>query len=149
MEVILLTDVPHVGRLGEMKRVASGFARNYLFPRRLATLSTPEAKRLVNRQLGKKRALLEAQRDEVLSFIERLKGLEIQLSCASGEGGRLFGSVTARQIAEQLAAKGFAVDKRNIIINKPIRSLGSHPVTIRLHPESQTDISIVVVPQGT
>jgi len=147
MEVILLTDVSHVGRLGELKRVAPGFARNYLFPKRLAALSTPEAKRLVDRQLDKKRALLEGQRQDALSLADRLKGLEIQIPCASGDGGRLFGSVTTRQIAEHLKTRGFTLDKKIIVIDEPIRTTGTHKVTLKLHPDTHTEISVAVVPQ--
>jgi large subunit ribosomal protein L9 len=149
MEVILLTDVPHVGRLGELKRVTPGFARNYLFPKRLAALSTPDTKRLFQRQLEKKRALLESQRQDAAGQAERLKDLQVQIPWASGEGGRLFGSITARQIAEHLKTQGFVLDKKSIVIGDPIRTIGTHRVTLKLHPETQTEISVVVVPQNT
>ena len=148
MEVILLTDVPHVGRLGELKRVTPGFARNYLFPKRLAAPSTPQAKRQLERQLEKKRTLLESQRQEAVALVEKLKGLEIQIPCTSGDDGRLFGSITTRQIAENLKTRGFPLDKKSVVIEEPIRTLGTHKVTLRLHPDSLAEISVVVVAQN-
>lgn len=147
MEVILLTDVPHVGRLGEQKRVTPGFARNYLFPKRLAAPSTPQAKRQIERQLEKKRSLLESQRQDAVKLAEQLKGVEIQIPCAAGEDGRLFGSITTRQIAEHLKGLGFSLDRKLIIMEEPIRTLGAHKVALKLHPDSQPEISVVVVPQ--
>ncbi len=148
MGIFLLTDVPHVGRLGELKRVAPGLARNYLFPKHLAVLSTPEAKRVIDRKLEKMKALLESERQGALGLADRLKGTEVQISCASGEGGRLFGSVTARQIAEHLKSRGFLLDKKSIVIQEPIRSVGTHRVTLKIHPEIQTEILVSVVPQS-
>ena len=148
MEVILLTDVPHVGRLGEQKRVATGFARNYLFPKRLAAPSTPQAKRQIERQLEKKRSLLESQHQDAIKLAEQLKGVEIQIPCAAGDDGRLFGSITTRMIADHLKAKGYTLDKKLIVMEAPIRTLGSHKVTVRVHPDSPAEISVVVVSQN-
>jgi large subunit ribosomal protein L9 len=148
MEVILLTDVPHVGQLGEQKRVTPGFARNYLFPKRLAAPGTNQAKRQLERQLEKKRTLLESQRQEAVTLVEQLKGVEIQIPCAAGDDGRLFGSITTRQIAEHLKTRGFPLDRKSVMIDGPIRTLGTHKVTLKLPPDNQAEISVVVVAQN-
>ena len=145
MKVIFLQDVKGKGKKGEVKNVSEGYARNFLFPNKLAAeanagnLKTLEVKK----QGEEKRA--EEKLNEAKAFQAELEKLTVEIKAKSGEGGRLFGAVTSKQIADTLATMKKKVDKRKIELGEPIRSLGYTNVPIKLHPEVTATIKVHVI----
>ncbi len=145
MEVLLLQDVDQLGQIGDVKRVADGYARNYLIPRGLAAVATPgaikQAERL--RQAATRReakAFSEAQ-----ALAQLLDGQTISFQARAGESDRLYGSITSANIAESLEEKiGRVVDRRKIDLEEPLKELGTHAVTIRLAPEAEAKVTVVI-----
>lgn len=145
MKVILLHDVTGVGQAGAVANVADGYANNFLLPRKLAIRATEgEVRNLEqHRQLIRRRQAAEMTNAAALR--ERLAGVAVRLKAKAGEAGRLYGSVTTAMISEALAADhGLQVDRRNISIPHPIRMLGEHEVTIRLHKEVEATLKVEV-----
>lgn len=145
MQVLLLQDVERLGEAGDIKRVADGYARNYLFPRGLAVLATPGAikEAELHRAAAARRevkALTEAQ-----ALAQVLDGMTVTFQARAGEQDRLYGSITNVAIAEALSEKaGQEVDRRKIELEEPLKELGTHAVTIRLAPEAEAKVSVVV-----
>ncbi|GGH80378.1 large subunit ribosomal protein L9 [Pullulanibacillus pueri] len=147
MKVIFLEDVKGKGKAGEVKNVSEGYARNYLLPKNLAVEANKgNLKQLENKKHSEeKRAQEELAEAKVLK--EKLEKTEITLSAKSGEGGRLFGSITSKQIAQELKQKGFKVDKRKIELSDPIRTLGYTDVPIKLHHDVTAVLKVHVKEQ--
>ena len=134
MKVILLKDVKGTGKKGEVKEVSDGYARNFLLPKKMAKVADNQAVKELKEQ--NKSAEIKAQKEyeEAVELGDKMKEMNIEIYSKAGEGGRLFGSITAKEIAEQLKKqKGIAVDKRKILLNEPIRVLGSRFVEIKIH----------------
>jgi large subunit ribosomal protein L9 len=148
MRVVFLKDVPGIAKTGEVKEVADGYARNYLIPRKLASLVTSQATSQLESQLNS-RARKQAQVTENLSKIaDRLNGKEITIKAKVGTKDRLYGSITSADIAGELSrATGIDVDKRKIELPEPIRELGSYDVTIRLARDTLPKIKVTVSEQ--
>src|SRR3984893_6213476 len=148
MEVILRAHVDNLGRRGEIVKVADGYARNYLLPRKLALLAT-EGNR---KQIERERAKLDARESEEKGLSEamaaRMGGLEIVIARKVGETEALYGSVTSADIAEALAAKGFEIDRRKLHLPEPIKKLGEYDVPLKLHREVTTKVKVRVVAEG-
>ena len=146
MEVILRDHVENLGRRGDVVKVADGYARNYLLPRKLALLATPANKKVVERQ----RKIADTQEAEERSGAEalaaRLSALEIVLSRRVGEHGALYGSVTSADIAEVLAGKGFEIDKRKITLAEPLKQIGEFTVPVKLHRDVAAQLTVKVTP---
>lgn len=145
MKVILEKDVKSLGKKGEVKEVAEGYARNYLFPRGLAVEATGgQLKQLQQRQQRK-----ADQQAKVLAEAEqraaKIAGMEVEISMRVGENGRLFGSVTSGDLAAALQKKGVKVDKRKIELAEPIKNLGTYPLRIKLHPEVEANLTLKVI----
>jgi len=147
MEVILMQDLLHNGKRGEIIRVKPGFARNYLIPKGLALEATEANRRLFEQQRAKIEAQHEHQRSLASEVAEKIAGLEITIAKRVGEQGTLYGSVTATEIAEALAAQGVEVDKRRIDLEGGIKTVGEHPVRIELHSEVVAQLLVKVVPE--
>ncbi|MFC1939597.1 50S ribosomal protein L9 [Chloroflexota bacterium] len=145
MKVIFLQDVPQVARAGEIKEVADGYGRNFLIPRKLASLASSEAINTVGAQL-KVRARSQARTEaELLELADHLNGREVILQARVGGKDRLFGSITAADIAVELEnATGFTVDKRKIELEESIRQVGSYEVAIRLAKDIAPKIKVTV-----
>ncbi|MFC2040979.1 50S ribosomal protein L9 [Chloroflexota bacterium] len=145
MKVIFLQDVPQVARAGEIKEVADGYGRNFLIPRKLASLASSEAINTVGAQL-KVRARSQARTEaELLELADHLNGREVILQARVGGKDRLFGSITAADIAVELEnATGFTVDKRKIELEESIRQVGSYEVAIRLAKDIVPKIKVTV-----
>lgn len=146
MKVVLLKDVPGVGKRGEIVKVAEGHARNYLIPRQLAEEATEGRLKEIRRNKdvkAKKAAKAEA---EARKLATRFKGLVVQVKARCGEGGKLFGSVGNKDVAEALAAQtGIKLDRKKIELHETIKALGVYPVLARLHPGVQADFKVEVV----
>jgi len=145
MKIILMEDVPTLGRRGEVREVATGYARNFLLPRKLAVLATPE--NLQNRErLERQRARTEARaRDEAQAAAARIAGLSLRVATRASEDGRLYGSVSAQDVVEFLERQGIPVEKRRVLLEEPIKALGEYRVPVRLHPEVTAELPVSVV----
>jgi large subunit ribosomal protein L9 len=145
IEVILREDVRSLGRAGELVRVKPGFARNYLLPQGLAYEATEGNKKRIAAE-GKARAIRgQAERAEAERVASTLSGVTLTLSGKAGEEGKLFGSITSQDIADALARQGHTVDRRRIELEHPIKTLGSHTVSVRVHPEVHAELRVSVV----
>jgi large subunit ribosomal protein L9 len=147
MKVILLEDVKSLGRAGTQVEVKDGYARNYLIPRRLALGATPGNQRVFENEkkaLAKKRAKEKADAE---ALARTLAGLSLTITRLAGEDGKLFGSVTNADVAEALAKEGYKLDKRDILLEEPLKALGIHEVPVQLHSEVKTQVKVWVVKQ--
>jgi len=150
MKVILLRDVPNVGKAGTITVVSDGFARNFLFPQRLAEPATPDRLAIAEARLAAERRKLERAEQAMRELAERLEGFRLVIPARVGESGRLYGSITARDIAERLSqAIGQEIDRRTVELDEPIRSLGEHRVPIHLVGRLRPSIIVEVVPEET
>ncbi len=145
MKVVLLQDVRGQGKKGEVINVSDGYARNFLFPKNLAAVA--DAK-VMNELKGKEEARLhkiEVEKAEANATSEKLKSLVVKLTAKPGTDGRLYGSVTAKDIAEALAKQhGIEIDKRKLQINEPIRTFGTHLIEAKLYTQITGTVNVVV-----
>lgn len=144
VRLILREDVVALGDAGDVVDVKPGYARNYLLPQGKAILATAARvnelehhKRVITEQLAR-------QLKELKAVKQKLEGISLEFRAQVGEEGRLFGSVTAQQVAEQLAEKGMEIDRRKIVLAEPIKTIGEHTVTIRLQGELTADVKVRV-----
>lgn len=147
MKVVFLQDVPSQGKKGDVREVSEGYARNFLFPRQLAKPATADALHEIDvkkqSEARKQRQLLE----QAQALAGQLEDLTLEIPAKVGEGDRLFGAITSKHIAQELAERGFAVDKKKIVLHDPIHALGTSTITLRLHPQVTAHVRIHVVPQ--
>jgi large subunit ribosomal protein L9 len=148
IEVILKEHVEHLGRRGEIVKVADGYARNFLFPRKLALAVTDENKRQIERERARAEAREAEEAQIAQALATRLEAIEIAIARRVGENETLYGSVTASDIAEALAARELVVDRRKIQLPEPLKTLGDHVVPVRLHREVTADVKVKVVAAG-
>ena len=141
MQIILLERIENLGQMGEVVRVKPGYARNYLLPQNKAVRATQENSKRFEEQRTQLEATNLERRTEAQAIAAKLDGLSVVLIRQAGEGGQLYGSVTARDIADAITAAGFTLDRQQIRLNQPIKSLGLHKVKVGLHPE----VIVVVV----
>jgi large subunit ribosomal protein L9 len=149
MEVILKEDVADLGFRGEVVKVADGYARNYLLPRKLAMQATAANKAVIEQMkaaAARRSATEKAQAEELAA---KLEPIELSFTRKAGDGGHLFGSVTSVDIAAELAAKGFEIDRRKIQLGDPIKSIGEVKVAIRLHREVTAHVAVKVLAEIT
>ena len=145
MKIILNKDVPKLGVAGTIQEVAPGYARNYLIPQGFATVATRGVIKQVEERLKAEARRIAKQEDELRGLAERIEGLRLEIEARVGDQGRLYGSVTAADIAERLAARvGEEIDRRKIDLDEPIRTVGEHQVAIRLVGRLTPKITVVV-----
>lgn len=147
LEVILREDIKTLGKAGEMVRVKPGYARNYLLPQGLAYEATEGNKKRIAAESKARGVKLDAEKKEATALANSLGALTVTIPGKAGEGDRLFGSITASDVAAALATQGHKIDKRKIDLEHPIKTLGDHTVALRLHPEVQAEIRVSVVPE--
>ncbi len=147
MELILLQDMRNLGHRGEVVRVKPGYARNYLITQGIALMATKGNRAFFDQQRKKIDAHHAQERDAALAIAEQLNGMTVEVAKRVGERDTLYGSVTTSDIAELLASKGVTVDRRRIDLGGPvaIKSLGEHTVSIDLHPEVTSEVTVSVV----
>jgi large subunit ribosomal protein L9 len=145
IEVILREDVKSLGRAGELVRVRPGYARNFLLPKGLAYEASEGNKKRIAAESKARTARAESERGEAEAFAARLAGATISIAGKAGEEGKLFGSVTAQDIVDALAKQGLKVDRRRVELTHPIKALGFHTVTVRLHPDVHAEVRVQVV----
>jgi large subunit ribosomal protein L9 len=148
MKVILKQDIRALGRKGDIKEVAEGYARNFLIPKNLALEATPANIKLLNDQKASVAHRELQDEAEAKELAGKLKDLVIIFKAKTGEGGRLFGSITAKDIVEEIHKKTrYDLDKRKIVIDDAIKTTGDHPVKIHLYKEITATITVKVVPE--
>lgn len=145
MEVILREDVKSLGRAGELVKVKPGYARNFLLPHGLAFEATDGNRKRIEAESKSRNARTAQERSEAEAIAAKLSNVTLSLSRKAGEGDRLFGSITAQDIADALAAKGHSVDKRKIELEHPIKTVGEHTVPVQLHHDVTAQVKITVV----
>lgn len=144
MKVILLQQVDNLGDIGDVVDVANGYGRNYLVPRGLAVTATAKNKRELEHQQRLREHRIARARQDAQAFASELKAVSCRFTRKAGEEGKLFGSVTAMDIAESLKEAGFEIDRRRIQLEQPIKSLGEFAVSVRLRPEVTAELTVHV-----
>lgn len=145
MEVILKEDVKKLGTEGEVVEVADGYARNYLFPRGLAVKATKGKKKQIKHKKKKKKQKEEQRIEDARKMAKELEKEKFQFPVKAGENGRLFGSVTTKDIAESVNGAGYDIDKREIDLDDNIKELGIHKVPVKIYKNVSADLKIEVV----
>jgi large subunit ribosomal protein L9 len=148
MKVILTADLPHVGNVGQVVEVANGYGRNYLIPHGLAILSTPGNERSLAQQQKARLAREAKNKADAEALATQLQALSLSIAKKTGEGERLYGSVTSMDIADLLKAQGVSLDRRRIVLDTPLKTLGTHRVPIRIHPEVITEVEVAVTKEA-
>lgn len=149
MKVILNKDVKELGKTGQIVNVAEGYARNFLFPRKLATAADAGALKQIETKKKIVELKLEHQIADAKEIAERLKGTSVKIQGKTGAGTKLYGSITNQDIADALLKQSHVkVDKRSIHIGEPIKTLGTHEASIKLHHEVSATITVEVVAEG-
>lgn len=144
VDLILLERVEKLGQMGQIVKVKPGFARNYLLPQKKAMRATKENLAYFETQKAQLEAHNLERKSEAGEVGGKLEGLSVVLIRQAGESGQLYGSVAARDIAEAVTAAGFTVDKRQIVLDRPIKTVGLHPVRVMLHPEVGVTVTVNV-----
>lgn len=145
MKVILLETIDRLGKIGEVVTVKEGYARNFLIPNSKAKEATPGNMKILDALKKKEAAAEKESLDKATELAARISGLSLTVSAQAGEEDKLFGSVSNDTIAESLAAEGITVDKKDIIMDEPIKKLGAYSVVVKLHPEVKADLRVWVV----
>jgi large subunit ribosomal protein L9 len=145
MEVILREDIERLGHRGQLVKVAAGYARNFLLPKRLAVAATEANKKIVEqeRQAHLRRDSKAKSEAEELSTM--LSGVTVTIAQKAGENDQLFGSVTSKDVAEALERQKFTIDRRKVLLDEPIKQLGEHKVPVRLHKDVTAEVIVQVV----
>jgi large subunit ribosomal protein L9 len=144
MEVILREDIANLGARGQVVKVAPGYARNFLIPKKLAVTATDSNKKIVEQERQahlRKEAKLHGEAQDLATLIS---GVSVTITQKAGENGQLFGSVTSKDVADALAAKGFTIDRRKIQLDEPIKQLGEFKVPVKLHKEVTAEVTVQV-----
>ncbi len=145
MEVILREDIEKLGNRGEVVKVAPGYARNFLIPKKLAVAATDSNKKIVEQERQahlRKEAKLQGEAQDLAKLME---GVTVTIAQKAGENDQLFGSVTSKDVADALAAKNFTIDRRKIQLEEPIKQLGEFKVPVKLHKNVTAEVTVVVV----
>jgi large subunit ribosomal protein L9 len=145
MEVILREHVDNLGKRGDVVKVAEGYARNYLLPRKLALAVTENNKRQIERERAAAEARDAEEKGQAESLAQRISALEIAIARRVGENDTLYGSVTSADIAQALQAKGFEVEKKRIHLAEPLKALGETTVPVKVHREVTAQLKVKVV----
>jgi large subunit ribosomal protein L9 len=149
MEVILREHVDNLGRRGEIVKVADGYARNFLLPRKLALPATAGNKKHVERERKIMESREAEEKGQAEAIAARLAAVEISIARRVGETDQLYGSVTASDVADFLKSKGFEIDRRKLILPEPIKTVGDHKVPLKLHREVTVPLVVKVIKEGS
>ncbi|MBH5319352.1 50S ribosomal protein L9 [Paenibacillus sp. GSMTC-2017] len=142
MKVIFLQDVKGQGKKGQVKDLSEGYVRNFLLPKGLAKLASDGNLKTLELQSASEEKRKAQEKADAQALGKKLEEMTIVVKAKAGEGGRLFGAITSKQIAEALAAKGIKIDKRKIELEDPIRTLGVTQVPVKLHPEVKAKLNV-------
>ena len=146
MKVILIEDHDTLGIKGDVVDVKPGFGQNYLIPQQLAVVATPSTLKRYAEERRQAAHKVEAARGNAEKLAETLNEVEVVIPVQTGEDNRIFGSVTTQQVADDLKAKGYDIDKRKITLSEDVRVTGDYTASVRLHPEFSAEVKVSVVP---
>lgn len=145
MKVVLLQDVKGQGKKGDVITVAEGYARNYLLPRNLALEASESKMKEITQQKAAQDRKKKKEEEQAAAYATRIEGIKVLIKTRVGEAGKLFGAVSNKDIAENLAQQhGIDIDKKKIILKEPIKTLGEFPVAVKLYPSVQATINVIV-----
>ncbi|MBO9598898.1 MAG: 50S ribosomal protein L9 [Cohnella sp.] len=146
MKVIFLKDVKGQGKKGEIKEVSEGYARNFLIPQGAVQIATDGAKKTLDQMAASVQKKKDKEKEDAKDLAARLSEMTVVIKAKAGEGGRLFGAITSKQIAETLeSANKITIDKRKIELDDPIRTLGTTKVTVKLYPDVKGTLNVQIV----
>jgi large subunit ribosomal protein L9 len=149
VKVILTSDVDTLGKSGDLKDVADGYARNFLIPRRLAVPAAGGAYRAWQHDIASREEKRKREKEESEILVARVNSTTLTMGVKVGEGGKLFGSVTSKDVAEALGRRGIDVDRHRIELEEPLKQLGTYKVAVRIHPGlDPAEVTVVVEPKG-
>ena len=148
MKVILTQDVSALGKSGELKDVTDGYARNFLIPQKLAVPAAGGAYRAWQHDIASREDKRKREREEAEISANRIGGTTLTMGVKVGDGGKLYGSITAKDIADALARRGITVDRHKIDLEEPLKSLGTYKVAIRVLAGMTPEVTVVVEPKG-
>jgi large subunit ribosomal protein L9 len=148
VKVILTADVEKLGKSGELKEVAEGYARNFLLARKLAVPATGGAFRAWQHDIASREEKRIREREEAEVAAQRISSTTLTMGVKVGEGGKLYGSITAKDIADALGRRGIAVDRHKVDLEEPLKSLGTYKVAIKVFPGLTPEVTIAVEPKG-
>ena len=148
MKVILTNDVPKLGKSGELKTVADGFATNYLIPNRMAVPAAGGAYRAWQHDIASREDKRRREREDAEIAANRISGTTLTMGVKVGEGGKLYGSITAKDISDALGRRGIEVDRHKVDLDEPLKSLGTYKVAVKVMSGMAPEVTIVVEPKG-
>lgn len=148
MKVILTQDIPSLGKSGELKEVADGYARNFLIPQRKAVSANGGAYRAWQHDIASREEKRKREREEAEIAAQRISSTTLTMGVKVGEGGKLYGSITAKDIADALGRRGITVDRHKIDLSEPLKTLGTYKVAIKVYPGLEPEVTIAVEPKG-
>jgi large subunit ribosomal protein L9 len=148
VKVILTQDVEPLGKSGDLKDVAEGYARNYLLPRKLAVPATGGAYRAWQHDIASREDKRKREREEAEITAQRITSTTLTMGVKVGEGGKLYGSITSKDIADALGRRGIEVDRHKIDLDEPLKMLGTYKVAIRVYPGMTPEVTVAVEPKG-
>ena len=145
MQVILLEDVPSLGKAGDRVKVADGYGRNFLIPQKKAIVSTEKNLKMLEHQKRDVQRKIEKKRKDIQKVAEEIENLSFSIARSVGESGKLFGSVTSMDIEAFLKERGIEIDRKKILLDEPIKSVGMYTVGVKLHPDVIAKLKVWVV----
>jgi len=145
MQVILLEDVINLGYKDDVVNVKSGYGRNYLIPQKKAVIASESAKKVLAENLSQRAHKVAKIKGDAQTVAAKMEGLTLTIGAKTSSTGTIFGSVTNIQIAEELAKKGFEIDRKTIILKEPVKEVGSYKATVKLHKEISVEIPFEVI----
>ena len=148
MKVILTTDVAKLGKSGEMKVVADGYANNFLIPQRMAVPAAGGAFRAWQHDIASREEKRKREREEAEIAARRIESTTLTMGVKVGEGGKLYGSITAKDIADALGRRGIVVDRHKIELDEPLKTLGTYKVAVKVFTGMTPEVTVVVEPKG-
>jgi len=148
MEIILKEDVINLGYKDDIVKVRDGYGRNYLIPQKKAVVATPSARKMLAEELKQRAHKLEKIKNEMVELAAKLENVKLTIAAKVSETGKLFGAVGNIQVAEALAAQGFEIDRKIIVVKEAVKELGSYKATIKLHREVSVEVAFDVVAEA-
>ncbi|MFN2549154.1 MAG: 50S ribosomal protein L9 [Myxococcales bacterium] len=148
MKVILTKDMENLGKAGALVEVKTGYGRNYLLPRQLAVLATEKNIRQLEHQKTGILARASKEKQNMTQMAQKLSAIEVKFTRKTGAENKLFGSVTSKDIHEQLAAQGYEIDRKQIHLPEPLKEIGTHEVQVKLHSDVTAKLKVTIAPEG-
>ena len=148
MKVILTSDVDKIGKSGEMKVVADGFARNFLIPQKLAVPAAGGAYRAWQHDIASREEKRKREREDAEIAANRINSTTLTIGVKVGEGGKLYGSITAKDISDALGRRGIVVDRHKVELDEPLKTLGTYKVAVKVYAGMTPEVTVVVEPKG-